>query len=161
MHSGLNNENSTNATSKNNNPCEMHQDRKINANNLKGCEASMAGTNEQKLQTFFITKITTTNVGNFQLYRGQVYVRGQDGKIKVLSDFINTMRGFETVTVDNQKGQGKGMHFGDIVGSKFPRIDNPCIVKEKMKKFLVEELIKQDYVSIDGKTTYRFVIAAS
>ena len=111
---------------------------------------------EKTLKVFSIGDITTTNVGNFGMYRGEVKLIDQDGRRGKLSDFINNIDGFEAVTVDTDGTQGTGIHYGDIVGAKMPGIINPRIVKDKMKKLLVEELIKQDYVSIDGKNTYRF-----
>lgn len=119
----------------------------------------MAATDEQRLLTFSIVDITTTNVWNFGLYRGEVHLIDHDGKRRKLSDFINKIDGFEVVTVDNPDTQGQGIHYGDIVGAKLSGILNPRIVKDKMKKLLVEELIKQDYVSIDGETKYHFVRA--
>ena len=119
-------------------------------------ESSISETQLQGEKAFSIINVTTTNLGNFGLYRGEVHLLGQDGKKYLLSNFINEIQEFETVTVDLQDKQGRGIHFGDIVGEKLPGILNPRIVKDKMKKLLIEELIKQDYVSIDGNTIYRF-----
>ena len=119
----------------------------------------MSDIQEQNVKTFSIINITTTNEGNYGLFRGEIHLIDSSGKKRKLSDFVNEICGFEMVTVDDQDNQGRGIHYGDIVGSKFPVIKNPRIVKDKMKKLLIEELIKQDYVSIDGKTTYRFLRA--
>ena len=116
----------------------------------------MAETNQRAMKAYSIFNITTTNVGNFELYRGQIYLRDQSGTTIRLSDFINQIRGFEQVTVDSQDKQGCGIHFRDIVGSKFTDIVPARIVNDKIKKILVEELINQEYVSVDGKTAYRF-----
>ena len=104
-----------------------------------------------------IVHITTTNLGNFGLYRGEIYLLNPDGKKVQLSSFINSIRDYESVTVDSQHNQGKGIHFGDIIGSRIGHVTKPTIIKDRMKQALVEELIKKEYEMKDGTATVKFV----